>query len=461
MRAVQAIIEITGTVFVLGILIFSFVYFTKNRKQQTLSIGTSNSTTMIFAGITNSITINTTTIGLTSTVTSLAVQSNYSSTLTRSSSVYIRPKSYWSTSGFFYEAIEINVATTGMYTISSDSTMDTQGFIYNNSFNPSLPDQNLMSFDDDAGVNKQFILTVVLQATTKYILFVTSYAGNTLGEFSIIGLGPATINFSAINSSKIEFKSNYSSALTVDSPFYVRSYGSTIRFCYQAIEISVSTTGIYTISSNSTIDTYGVLYNNTFNPADPDRNQLSSDDQTGGNDQFLLANILQAMTTYILVVTTYYDGVTGDFSLVGEGPDSISFSPINSSRTQSRYSSALTVDSAFYIGSYGSKLIVYYEALEISVSTTGIYALFTNSTIDTYGAIYNNTFNPADPDQNQLSSDNQAGGNNQFLLTNILQAMTTYIMVVTTYYNGVTGKFSLIGQGPDSISFSPSKEYIK
>ncbi|CAF1054208.1 unnamed protein product [Adineta steineri] len=113
-----------------------------------------------------------------------------------SSSTYIRPESLWAASGFYYQAIEMNVATTGMYTILSNSIIDTQGFIYNNSFNTSYPDENLMSFDDDgAGSNKQFMITVVLEAMTKYILFVTTYVGNTLGTFSIIGLGPGTINF--------------------------------------------------------------------------------------------------------------------------------------------------------------------------------------------------------------------------------------------------------------------------
>ncbi|UJR18418.1 hypothetical protein I4U23_005323 [Adineta vaga] len=101
------------------------------------------------------------------TPTSLTVKSNYSSALTISGSTYSRPESRWFAAGFFYEAIKINVAVAGIYTISSDSTMDTQGFIYNNSFNISFPNQNLMSFDDDgAGSNKQFILAVVLQATT-------------------------------------------------------------------------------------------------------------------------------------------------------------------------------------------------------------------------------------------------------------------------------------------------------
>ncbi|UJR12170.1 hypothetical protein I4U23_016347, partial [Adineta vaga] len=285
---------------------------------------------LLFIGYSSSIPNDITTIGLTSTATSLVVESDYSSALTVSSSTYIRPESFFAASGFYYQAIEMNVATTGMYTILSNSGIDMQGFIYNNSFNTSFPDQNLVSFDDDSGgSNKQFTITAVLQAMTMYILFVTTYKGNTLGEYSIIGFGPAAINFSAIivNSSKILFKSNYSSALNTNSPVYIGSEADNTMSYYQAIKTSVLTTGIYTILCSSTMDTYGYMYNRTFNPAYPYQNMLLSDDETGENSQFLLTVVFQAMVQYILIVTTYEEKVTGRFSLIGQGPDSISFSP--------------------------------------------------------------------------------------------------------------------------------------
>ncbi|CAF0923840.1 unnamed protein product [Adineta steineri] len=357
-----------------------------------------------------------------------------------------------------------------MYTTLSSSTIDTQGFIYNNSFNTSYPDENLMSFDDDGGgSNKQFMITLVLEAMTKYILFVTTYPGNTLGNFSITGLGPGTINFLEINSSKIQSKSNYSSALNTSSPVYIHYPDGPTMSYFQAIDISVLTTGIYTILSNSTIDTYGYMYNGTFNPADtnqnlmlsdddsggnPNQNLLASDDDSGGSSQFMLANILQPMTKYILVVTTYAEGVTGRFTLIGKGPDSISYSLTNVSKVASNYSSALTTNSSRFCRTGNcSASIYYYQAIQLNVSTTGTYTILCSSTIDTYGYLYNNTFNSSTLSLNQIASDDDSGGNSQFMFLILLQAVGKYILIVTTYNQNVTGSFSIISTGVSPVGY--------
>ena len=117
------------------------------------------------------------------------------------------------------------------------------------------------------------------------------------------------------------------------------------------------------------------------------------------------------------------------------------------------------MNSPLYTGSDTDATLSYYQAIEISAPTTGIYSILCDSIIDTYGYIYNRTFNPGDPDQNLLSSDDDSGGNKQFLVLNALEAMAKYILIVTTYDEMATGSFTVIGQGPDLISFSPSKQY--
>lgn len=97
-------------------------------------------------------------------------------------------------------------------------------------------------------------------------------------------------------------------------------------FYYQAIEITVSTAGYYTLLCNSAMDTYGYLYNNSFNYLLPDLDILSSDDDSGGNHQFMFTIPLQSLLKYILVVTTLGEEVIGTFSLIATGPGLLSFS---------------------------------------------------------------------------------------------------------------------------------------
>ena len=126
------------------------------------------------------------------------VRSIYSSALTNSSQMYCRQGNCVSLM-FYYEAIEINVTMTGNYTILCNSTKDTYGYIYNNSFDPSFPNQNLLSFNDDGGGDQQFIFRTFLQTITQYILVVTTNRVSVTGAFSIIATGPELLSFSKIN----------------------------------------------------------------------------------------------------------------------------------------------------------------------------------------------------------------------------------------------------------------------
>lgn len=58
------------------------------------------------------------------------------------------------------------------------------------------------------------------------------------------------------------------------------------------------------------------------------------------------------------------------------------------------------------------------------------------------------------PDLNLLYSDDSGGGDDQFLLSVILQTMNDYIMVATTFYPNEIGPFSILAIGPESVSFS-------
>jgi hypothetical protein len=85
--------------------------------------------------------------------------------------------------------------------------------------------------------------------------------------------------------------------------------------------------------------------------------------------------------------------------------------------------------------------------------------LASSSLFDSYGCLYDGSFNPLYPSQNLITTDNDGGGNRQFQISRSLQSGRTYILVVTTYITGVTGSFIIRADGPASVymmAFTPT-----
>lgn len=82
--------------------------------------------------------------------------------------------------------------------------------------------------------------------------------------------------------------------------------------------------GTYTFlsSSSNDLDAYGYMYNNTFRSSSPASNRFLSDDDSGGDYEFMWTASLLPTTVYTLVVTTSSQEQTGTFSVVvvGDGP---------------------------------------------------------------------------------------------------------------------------------------------
>lgn len=117
----------------------------------------------------------------------------YSSELMKNSQTYSRNCRI---SNYYYETVEINVVTAGVYSLLSSSDIDTYGYIYKDDFNPFKPVTNIIAEDDDSCVNyaEQFQLNVNLLANTKYILIVTTSYPNVTGKFSIFVTGPGKLS---------------------------------------------------------------------------------------------------------------------------------------------------------------------------------------------------------------------------------------------------------------------------
>ena len=117
-------------------------------------------------------------------------------------------------------------------------------------------------------------------------------------------------------------QSTYLSELTTNTSEYIRDSCETGNSNYEALQINVSVSGVYRLLSKSLMDTYGYLYRDTFDPFEPSRNQIASDDDDCNGGQFRLEHLLQKNTTYILVVTTHQSNVQGPFTVIATSEES-------------------------------------------------------------------------------------------------------------------------------------------
>ncbi|CAF3454890.1 unnamed protein product [Rotaria socialis] len=262
--------------------------------------------------------------------------------------------------------------------------------------------------------------------------------------------------------------SHYSGVLATRSSTFTRN-GRSGTFYFEAIEVTPKRTGNYTFTSNSTIDSYGYLYTNPFDPLNTTSNLLThaDDNENETSDQFSLTCALQADTSYTLVFTTFDPDLTGPFSIFTLGPSRISlrrlsilstFSIATTFKTPaitvaSNYSSALDMNSNMFTRN-GRSGTFYFEAIAVTPKRSGNYTFTSNSTIDSYGYLYTNPFDPLNTTSNLLvhADDNENETSDQFSLTCILQAGTSYTLIFTTFEAGVTGLFSVVAVGPGRVS---------
>ncbi len=122
------------------------------------------------------------------------IQLEYSSKLTADSPTYYRdcqiPKCH-------YETLEIYVNRKGVYVLWSESNINSVGYIYKNDFDSLKPLENFLLQHDGYCNNGQFKLIIDLEINTRYVLVVTTYRPNTIGNFSIFISGPdnVTVNY--------------------------------------------------------------------------------------------------------------------------------------------------------------------------------------------------------------------------------------------------------------------------
>lgn len=97
----------------------------------------------------------------------------------------------------------MNITTTGYYMIHCSSMgrsgLDMYAYVYNKSFQPNYPTENLVPSDYfDFGLGK-ILITVALQSSIDYIFVFTTKNQNQKGPFLLSALGPGSISLSSIN----------------------------------------------------------------------------------------------------------------------------------------------------------------------------------------------------------------------------------------------------------------------
>ena len=91
---------------------------------------------------------------------------------------------------------------------------------------------------------------------------------------------------------------------------------------------------------------------------------------------------------------------------------------------------------------------------------SGYYSFHIYCTTDAYGFIYRNTFNPLNPLENLLETEDDSGSDFQFRLNVRLSGNMTYVLVMTIYHLKETGAFSIIVQGANKVILKRLSEYI-
>ena len=109
----------------------------------------------------------------------------------------MRPESL--TQNYHYEAIQIVVDRAGIYDIMSLSDMNTVGFLYESTFDPSNPYWHLYKNYDERE-NNQFKLTAYIEVNVPYTLVVSTFEPRTTGSFLVVATGPGNVQYIPIDS---------------------------------------------------------------------------------------------------------------------------------------------------------------------------------------------------------------------------------------------------------------------
>ncbi|CAM4747638.1 unnamed protein product [Rotaria magnacalcarata] len=87
------------------------------------------------------------------------------------------------------------------------------------------------------------------------------------------------------------------------------------------------------------MDTFGYLYKNSFYSYAPAKNVIAADNDSAGDAQFRLHTLLDTVTAYVLVVTTFKSNVNDSYSIIITDVASIALTPIGALNNGMKFTS--------------------------------------------------------------------------------------------------------------------------
>jgi hypothetical protein len=158
------------------------------------------------------------------------------------------------------------------------------------------------------------VKNMIVEVVTSYVTTSTiALAGSILG-LSLTGIEPA-------RSASFSYSGDTTGAPTWNRPNDNGSLPPTSLSSfatatpYDVFKFTVDTSGSYTfVNTVANFDSFGLLYQNAFNPLTPLTNAIISNDDGGGNAQYLFTTTLSTNTNYFLVTTGYENFRYGRFT---------------------------------------------------------------------------------------------------------------------------------------------------
>ena len=225
----------------------------------------------------------------------------------------------------YCEAVQIDVFGWGDYTIFINSTASLDRYIYENNFTIFDLHRNLLSKEIINSCDEPYQFRVDRQKmNTSFIVVVTSEFRNPQDEYTIVVNGPNVVVMKHIDIPAI-IRWNYTSSLNDISPLHDHHNCALLAYYYEAIEINVTQSGYYTLSSITNLDSYGYLYKDYFTSFNPEETSVNYNTDGCQDGNFKITEYLQSNTTYILIVTTHMmeKFAQGPFSVIIRGHHNI------------------------------------------------------------------------------------------------------------------------------------------
>ncbi|CAF1600222.1 unnamed protein product [Adineta ricciae] len=374
----------------------------------------------------------------------LLIAANYSSILTQNHTKFSR--TIFHQSEYHYETIEVLVDENGFYILTANSSIDLYGQLYKHYFDILNPVHNLIAWHGKCCNKDQFRFTLELLTDTKYILVVTTYNPNMTGPFSVTVFGPNTVHLERTGMEQF-VKSTYTSALTQDhGKYFPPSCHTTLGSYYEAIQINVNESGLYTILTSIENMDRGMtvyIYRHDFYALIPYGNLVPQDDICGMDNRAHIAFKFLAGMRYVLVVSTCTSLELGSFS--------VTLLDV-SSAAHSRYSSELTTNSQQYDKDCNNEYY-YYQTVQLIAPASAYYALSAgkSSSIDIH--IYRNHFDPLNPYKNIIEVNRQScSWSTEIKHTVHLQSSITYVLLIITSSRSLATSFSIDIYGPTNTT---------